>query len=57
MYQQKDILYLLGEGVKAGCGLNGVEPNRSCPNVRVGLSTLLLMFVRRAAFGGGATRK
>lgn len=48
--------YLFGDGVKAGCGLKGVEPKRSCSKP-LSLMLLLLMLVRRAAFGGGATKK
>lgn len=40
-----------------GVGVNGIDSNKSCPNVRTGLSLLLFMFVRLGALGGGATGK
>lgn len=45
-------IYLFGDGVKAGCGLNGADPKRSCPK----LFSLLFNVVRLAALGGGATK-
>lgn len=49
---KSSLSYLGGVETVLVCGLKGVEPNKSWPNVE---APLLLLFCLLAALGGGAT--